>query len=865
MKKSICVALLALVCSLTGRATDFVSGGIKYNVTLAAQADSPGMVTVVSNSDLYSGSVVIPSSVTSGDMSYRVTAIAPMAFQNCIHLTGVSIGSNVTTIGYRAFYGCEELEEIDIPDNVQSLAKQNSAYDNSEAFVGCSNLKRVTLGAGLKTMGTAAFRNCPITSLTLKDGCGDIPANTFNGCSKITSVSLPNSVTSIGDNAFQGCIKLTTLAVGDGVTVIGKEAFKGDTHLRSVTLGAQLRTINYQAFANCTDLESIVLPDNLVSLEKQNSAYDNNEAFIGCTSLEDVTIGSKLTSMGTNTFKDCTSLRNVVIKEGCTVIGGGCFYGCGKITGIVLPNTVESIGASAFCNCTALKSIDIPASVTAIGSQAFYGCTSMTQAVVGDGVTSVGAQAFQNCNKLASVKMGADVRTIGYRAFAFCTELSSINLTDQIRTFAVRNGAYNDNEAFAGCTSLTEVVIGRKVESMGTGVFLDCTGLKTVEIHDGCALIGEKCFQGCTSLEEVVIPESVSEIQENAFNGCSALTNATIGDGVTTIGASAFAGCKQMKTLTIGADVRTIKYRAFYGCAALEEVTIPDYCTTLAVQNSAYDNGEQFMDCISLRKVTLGKRITSMAASVFAGCKALEQVIIKDGCAVIGKNCFKGCDNIVTIKNYCTEVPSTADNAFSSYTASLYVPLSSIDDYKAASPWKKFLTIDAIENAPGGDDVRCAKPVIAYAGGQLRLSCATEGASFVTDITDSDIRQFDSDIIDLAVTYVIKAYAVCQGLENSEVTVGTLCWIDAQPSAEGIDADAITEVKAHPVLIQNEGGTLSIQGSEDLGDIAVFDVSGRIVGAAESTTGVATVHTSLRRGDTAIVRIAGRTIKVLLR
>ena len=45
------------------------------------------------------GEVTIPATLTIGDVTYRVTAIANEAFKNCIHLTAVNIGSNVETIG----------------------------------------------------------------------------------------------------------------------------------------------------------------------------------------------------------------------------------------------------------------------------------------------------------------------------------------------------------------------------------------------------------------------------------------------------------------------------------------------------------------------------------------------------------------------------------------------------------------------------------------------------------------------------------------------------------------------------------------------------------------------------------------------
>ena len=399
---------------------------------------------------------------------------------------------------------------------------------------------------------------------------------------------------------------------------------------------------------------------------------------------------------------------------------------------------------------------------------------------------------------------------------------------------------------------------------MGTGVFLDCTGLKTVDIHNGCAIIGKYCFQNCTSLTEVIIPESVSEIQENAFYGCSAMTKAIIGDGVTYIGPTAFADCKQLAQLTIGEDVRTIGYRAFYGCKALEEVIIPDYCTKLAVRNSAYDEGEQFRNCVALKKVTLGKRITSMATNVFLGCTALEQIIIKDGCSVIGTKCFDGCNSINVIKNYCTEIPNTANNAFSNYNAKLYVPSSAIDDYKATEPWKNFGVIDDIENAPGDNDNKVATPTISYTNGKLKFECATEGVEFVSEITDADVTKFNSAEVDLTVTYNISVYATLAGMENSDVAKATLCWIDVEPKTEGIE-DGVAQVVARAVLMRADNGQITVMGADDGTRISVYSIDGRQMASAVSCDGKANMTVNIKKGGVVIVKIDEKVVKLMMK
>ena len=142
-KKLTLLALLVQFFVMAASAYDFTSGGVYYNITKAPSGSNPGTVSVASG-DGYTGIVTIPATVTNEGKAYNVTAIAGKAFQNCIHLRAINIGSNITTIGFQAFIGCEDLEEIVIPDNVTELGYAwSSGADRSETFKGPRCLYRL--------------------------------------------------------------------------------------------------------------------------------------------------------------------------------------------------------------------------------------------------------------------------------------------------------------------------------------------------------------------------------------------------------------------------------------------------------------------------------------------------------------------------------------------------------------------------------------------------------------------------------------------------------------------------------------------------------------------------------------------------
>ena len=76
----------------------------------------------------YAGNVVIPESAVYKGISYPVTSIGSMAFNNCSDLTSVTIPNTVTSIDVSAFSYCSGLTSISIPSSVTSI--RYWAFDN---------------------------------------------------------------------------------------------------------------------------------------------------------------------------------------------------------------------------------------------------------------------------------------------------------------------------------------------------------------------------------------------------------------------------------------------------------------------------------------------------------------------------------------------------------------------------------------------------------------------------------------------------------------------------------------------------------------------------------------------------------------
>ena len=123
---------------------NFINEGTELSVT-----QGNGVVEDFYSND-YSGSVVIPASVSYNDREYDVTAIDDRAFQYCLGLKSITTGSNIKSIGEYAFFGCYDLTTATILDGVTTIG--------DGAFECCSSLTTVTIPNSVTTIGVSAFQ-----------------------------------------------------------------------------------------------------------------------------------------------------------------------------------------------------------------------------------------------------------------------------------------------------------------------------------------------------------------------------------------------------------------------------------------------------------------------------------------------------------------------------------------------------------------------------------------------------------------------------------------------------------------------------------------------------------------------------------
>ncbi len=227
--------------------------------------------------------------------------------------------------------------------------------------------------------------------------------------------------------------------------------------------------------------------------------------------------------------------------------------------------------------------------------------------------------------------------------------------------------------------SITSVVIGEDVTSIGDRAFMGCTKLQSVEIPDSVTRYGTNCFHKCKALKELYIGANVMDVGQIGVYLDTSMTTLTVDKGNTSY---ASIGNWLYK---LNEDETAMLWQVPAGVIANEQtVKVPDTITwngktyTVTAIGDAGNDSYTLAGATNMTSVQFGDNVTEigynafngtkltainlshiskLGTAAFSGCTALTSATLS-GLTEIPDQLFKDCDKLtnVTIPNTVTSI-----------------------------------------------------------------------------------------------------------------------------------------------------------------------------------------------------------------
>ena len=236
--------------------------------------------------------------------------------------------------------------------------------------------------------------------------------------------------------------------------------------------------------------------------------------------------------------------------------------------------------------------------------------TTLKTIILPETLTTIKNSAFAMCANLQEINMPKNVHTLGRWMFEGCSSLEEVTIPQGVSELPA--------SAFYGA-GIKRITIPSSVTSLGADLLRECTNLESAEILANVAVLPNNFFMASPKLHSVKLSTTIHTLNGNAFCN-TGLTEYTIPSHITSIKEGAFCENTKLHTIVLPAGVQTA-WNVFLDCKSLKNVTIPEGVTELGA--------EMFRGCIALESIELPSTITSIHDRAFQGCSALILIICK--------------------------------------------------------------------------------------------------------------------------------------------------------------------------------------------------------------------------------------------
>ena len=411
-------------------------------------------------------------------------------------IRSVVVKEGVTSIcGFR---DCPNLSNVSIADSVVSIT--------ANAFIGCANLKTLTLPEGLESIGGMAFYQCGIESITIPQNVKQIDDFAFTDCEDLREYNVSpynhyySSLNGVLFNKDRSTllkfpIPITgTYSTPLGVTTLAPESFLG-SNLTSVIISSSVSELS-GAFGAMFNLSAFHVDSNnryYTAIDGVLYSRDKRTIVRAPGSLSGhYSIPNSVTVIGQGAFSLCVKLKSVTIPESVETVEGWAFNGC-AIRYYDIPKGVKRIEKCAFQGGI-LQSISLPSSLEYLDQSAFN-CADHLRNVYYAGTETQWRQ----------LESGWDNEW----------ESSSHECIDKANKYFQHSFSWNLDDS----GMLTLLGNGPAIDfGLGNSPWFEQSNTITkIYISPGITTIEEYAFANCINLSQITIPQSVSIIKQKAL------------------------------------------------------------------------------------------------------------------------------------------------------------------------------------------------------------------------------------------------------------------------------------------------------------------------------------------------------------
>lgn len=158
-------------------------------------------------------------------------------------------------------------------------------------------------------------------------------------------------------------------------------------------------------------------------------------------------------------------------------------------------------------------------------------------------------------------------------------------------------------------------------------------------------LIKEHAFSECSELIEVDLTKPNSKyitIEYAVFENCPNLVTVKFPEIVTKFDSyCTFMDCVSLRNVTLSENIDYIGSLCFYNCSSIQKINIPS--NVRCVYESA------FAKCESLTDIVLPEGLEELWGEAFKDCKSLKNIKIPSGIKTIKEGTFSGCSSLTNI------------------------------------------------------------------------------------------------------------------------------------------------------------------------------------------------------------------------